>query len=321
MSHSKRSPQRKPRGKSEAAEPILEGFEAYLTLERNRSPLTVDAYLRDLRDFAGWMDGGTLLGATMSDIRRYIMYMAGDRGVDARTIRRRLSSLKTFYRYLKWSSQRTDNPAAEVPGPRMSDKKPEHLQVAEIERLLRTSVAGRTDFQRLRDHAILELLYATGIRRAEVASIRIHDVDLGNRTIEVTGKGDKKRTVLMGKAASRAVEAYLGVRPRTDDQALFVGRHGRHITPKHVWRIFRDIYDVSGLQKHATPHTLRHSFATHMVENDANLETVRELLGHEHLSTTGIYLKLAMEHKRRQYDEAHPRDRMLDAEPRKRGGR
>lgn len=319
MSHSKRSPHAKS---ASADEGILEGFSEYLTLERNRSPLTVDAYLRDLRDFASWMGASKLLRATMSDVRKYIMYMAGERRIDARTIRRRLSSIKTFYRYLKWSGQRGDNPAAEVPGPRMSDKKPEHLHVSEVERLLRTSVAGRTDFQRLRDHAILELLYATGIRRAEVASIRIHDVDLRNRTIEVTGKGDKKRTVLMNKAASQAIEAYLGVRPRTDDQSLFVGRHGRRLTPKHVWRIFRDIYDVSGLQKHATPHTLRHSFATHMVENDANLETVRELLGHEHLSTTGIYLKLAMEHKRRQYDEAHPRDRMIDAGgPKKRGRR
>lgn len=319
MSHSNRSPQGKGASPDEG---ILEGFTEYLTLERNRSPLTVDAYLRDLRDFASWMGASKLLRATMSDVRKYVMYMAGERRVDARTIRRRLSSMKTFYRYLKWSGQRDDNPAAEVPGPRMSDKKPEHLQVSEVERLLRTSVAGRTDFQRLRDHAILELLYATGIRRAEVASIRIHDVDLRNRTIEVTGKGNKKRTVLMNKAASQAIEAYLGVRPRTDDQSLFVGRHGRQLTPKHVWRIFRDIYDVSGLQKHATPHTLRHSFATHMVENDANLETVRELLGHEHLSTTGIYLKLAMEHKRRQYDEAHPRDRMLDADgPKKRGRR
>ncbi len=318
MSHTGRSV--KPRAPS-ADEVALSGFSEYLTLERNRSPLTVDAYMRDLHDFGTWLGAGRLQQASMSEIRRYVMYMAGERRVDARTIRRRLSSLKTFYRYLKWSGGRADNPAAEVPGPRMADKKPEHLHVSEVERLLHTQVAGRTDFQRLRDRAILEILYATGIRRAEVASIRIHDVDLRNRTIEVTGKGNKKRTVLMGKAASGALEAYLGVRPRTDDQALFVGRHGRRITPKHVWRIFRDVYDVSGLQKHATPHTLRHSFATHMVENDANLETVRELLGHEHLSTTGIYLKLAMEHKRRQYDEAHPRDRMVDAPERKRGRR
>jgi len=316
MSHSVRSPRHQAQSPDEAT---LSAFAAYLTLERNRSPLTVDAYLRDLRDFASWLGSGKLAKATMSDVRRYVMYQAGERKVDARTIRRRLSSLKTFYGYLKWSGERGDNPASEVPGPRMADRKPEHLHVSEVERLLHTAVAGRSDFQRLRDHAIMELLYATGIRRAEVASIRIHDVDLRNRVIEVTGKGNKKRTVLMNKAAAQALEQYLGVRPRTDDQSLFVGRHGRHLTPKHVWRIFRDLYDASGLQKHATPHTLRHSFATHMIENDANLETVRELLGHEHLSTTGIYLKLAMEHKRRQYDEAHPRDRMDDvARPQRR---
>ncbi len=309
MSHNQKSPRRKAETADQAT---LNAFTTYLTLERNRSPLTVDAYVRDLRDFAAWLGNGRLAKATMSDIRQYVMYQAGERKVDARTIRRRLSCIKTFYGYLKWAGQRSDNPAAEVPGPRMADKKPEHLHVSEVERLLHTSIAGRSDFQRLRDRAIMELLYATGIRRAEVASIRIHDVDLRNRVIEVTGKGNKKRTVLMNKAAAQALEEYLGIRPRTQDQALFVGRHGKELTPKHVWRIFRDLYEVSGLQKHATPHTMRHSFATHMIENDANLETVRELLGHEHLSTTGIYLKLAMEHKRRQYDEAHPRDRMDD---------
>ena len=143
------------------------------------------------------------------------------------------------------------------------------------------------------------------MRRAELAGTRLANVDLAERTIRVTGKGNKERTVLINHTAAEAIEAYLRVRPRSSDSALFLGRGGKALTPQHVWRIFTNIYRVSGIQKHASPHTLRHSFATH-------LETVRELLGHESLATTGIYLQLAMGHKRRAYDEAHPRDRMED---------
>lgn len=177
-------------------------------------------------------------------------------------------------------------------------------------KLLRTSVAGRTDEARRRDNAIMELFYASGMRRAELAGVRIADVDLAERTIRVTGKGNKERTVVINHAAAEAVAAYLRVRPQSDDPHLFLGRGRKGLTPKHVWRIFRTIYRISGVTKHASPHTLRHSFATHLVENGVDLETVRELLGHESLATTGIYLQLAMGHKRRAYDEAHPRDRV-----------
>jgi site-specific recombinase XerD len=156
----------------------------------------------------------------------------------------------------------------------------------------------------------MELFYASGMRRAELASVRLADVDLAERTIRVTGKGNKERVVVINHSAAAAIESYLRVRPSTSDPALFLGRGGHGLTPAHVWRIFRTIYRVSGVQKHATPHTLRHSFATHLVENGVDLETVRELLGHESLATTGVYLQLAMGHKRRAYDEAHPRDRM-----------
>jgi site-specific recombinase XerD len=116
--------------------------------------------------------------------------------------------------------------------------------------------------------------------------------------------------VVINRAAAEAIDAYLRARRHSSDPHLFLGRGGAGLTPKHVWRIFNNIYRVSGVQKHASPHTLRHSFATHLVENGVDLETVRELLGHESLATTGVYLQLAMAHKRRAYDEAHPRDRI-----------
>lgn len=306
------------------ADALILELMAYLRLERNRSQLTVDAYARDLQEFGAFLAKTPrkqspvgraypqLRGATTSDIRQYVMHLAGERGYDSRTVRRKLSSIKALYKYLRLYGQRADDPASGVPGPRVEKKTPEHLDVPEIGKLLATSLAGRPPWQRLRDAAIMELLYASGVRRAEVARIDVKDLNLRARTIHVHGKGSKERIVLINTSASRAIEAYMRVRPRPSEEALFLGRGGKRLTPKHIWRIFRDIYNVSGIQYHASPHTLRHSFATHLVENGVDLETVRELLGHESLATTGVYLKISMKHKQRQYDAAHPRDRMKE---------
>jgi site-specific recombinase XerD len=302
-------------------EGCVKDLSAYLLTERRRSPLTVAAYERDLREFAEFLKrsheaqpdefaSAALLEVRATQIRRYIAYLFDSRKYDSRTVCRKLSSIRALYRFLKITGVLADDPAFAIPGPAVAKRKPAPLKVDEVMRLLRTTLAGRTDTARLRDTAILELLYASGARRAEVASVALANVDLAERTIRVTGKGNKERTVVINHAAADAIEAYLRVRPRSSDPALFLGRGGKGLTPKHIWRIFRDVYRVSGIQKRATPHTLRHSFATHLVENGVDLETVRELLGHESLATTGIYLQLAMGHKRRAYDEAHPRDRM-----------
>ena len=302
-------------------DPLIRDLTGYLLTERKRSPLTVAAYQRDLMEFADFLQKSharrpedfpdpALLAVVSSQIRQYIAHLFDARGCHSRTVCRKLSSIRALYRFLKITGALENDPAAAIPGPSVAKRRPAPLKVDEVMRLLRTSLAGRTDAARLRDAAIMELFYASGMRRAELAGVRLVDVDLAERTIRVTGKGNKERTVVINRTAAAAIKSYLRVRPRSADSALFLGRGGRGLTPKHVWRIFRTIYQVSGIQKHATPHTLRHSFATHLVENGVDLETVRELLGHESLATTGIYLQLAMGHKRRAYDEAHPRDRM-----------
>ncbi len=318
MSHSRSV--KKPRPPAEAAlpegiDPLVRDLAGYLLTERQRSPLTVAAYARDLKEFSEFLGrngDASLRDVTASRIRQYIAHMFDTHGYDARTVCRKLSSIRALYRFLKITGVLESDPAFAIPGPSVAKRKPAPLKVDEVMKLLRTSLAGRTDAARLRDRAILELFYASGIRRAELAGLRLADVDLAERTLRVTGKGNKERTVVINRAAAAAIDAYLRVRPRSADPALFLGRTGAALTPKHVWRIFRDIYRVSGVQKHASPHTLRHSFATHLVENGVDLETVRELLGHESLATTGVYLQLAMGHKRRAYDEAHPRDRLGD---------
>jgi site-specific recombinase XerD len=305
MSHSRRDPQKLPE-----ADLLVRDLTGYLLTERRRSPLTVGAYERDLREFSAFLEGHPLKTVGTSDIRRYIAHMFDALDYDSRTVCRKLSSIRALYRFLKITGVIESDPAAAIPGPSIAKKRPAPLKVDEVLKLLRTSLAGRTDAARRRDNAIMELFYASGIRRAELAGVRLADVDLVERTIRVTGKGNKERLVVINRTAADAVKAYLAVRPRSADPALFLGRSGKALTPKHVWRIFNAIYRVSGIQKHASPHTLRHSFATHLVENGVDLETVRELLGHESLATTGVYLQLAMGHKRRAYDEAHPRDRL-----------
>lgn len=311
MSHSRRTKKAAP-----SPDPLVRDLRGYLLTERKRSPLTVEAYERDLVEFTrflGETEGRPALKTvTTSQIRQYIAHLFDARGCDSRTVCRKLSSIRALYRFLKITGVRENDPAAAIPGPSVAKKRPVPLKVGEVMTLLRTSLAGRTDTARLRDTAIMELFYASGMRRAELAGVQLGGVDLAERTIRVTGKGNKDRLVVINHAAGEAVEAYLRVRPRSADPHLFLGRGGKGLTPKHVWRIFRAIYGVSGVQKRATPHTLRHSFATHLVENGVDLETVRELLGHESLATTGIYLQLAMGHKRRAYDEAHPRDRVDD---------
>ncbi len=305
----------------ETTDPLILDLMAYLQLARRRSELTVEAYARDIHEFGAWLakTPGAVMGrqypqlreACAANVNRYVMHLIGAKHYSATTVRRKLSSIKALYKFMKRERLREDNPAADVPGPPMDRKIPQHLAVPEVRTLLQTrAVGGRSQTHRLRDNAIMELLYASGMRRAEIAGLDLGDVNLRDRIVQVYGKGRKQRRVPINHAAAEAIERYLSLRPRSADDALFLGRGGKRLTPKHIWRIFREVYDLSGISERATPHTLRHSFATHLLENGADLETVRELLGHESLATTGVYLSVAMEHKRRAYDQAHPRDRM-----------
>jgi site-specific recombinase XerD len=319
---------KKRKEKSHPVDPLIIEHGSQLQLLHGRSLLTLDAYAHDLELFGQFLTYGAkdppkktarerrawprLKTATYSDVVQFIMDLSGRRGYDMVSIRRKISSLKSFYNYLKHTGIRKDNPAADVPTPTITKKIPKVLAVSDVSRLLAARVAGRTDEQRLRDIAIMELLYASGIRRAEVSRIDINDIDLRARTIHIFGKGKKERMVVINKTATAAIQAYLSVRPRSNDPALFLGRSGRRLSPRHIWQIFRDLYKISGLKYLASPHTLRHSFATHLLESGVDLITIQQLLGHENVGTTQIYTNISMAHKRQAYDEAHPRDRMKD---------
>ncbi len=284
-------------------------FQASIRLERGQSERTASEYGRDVDAFHRWLGGTPLWQATTSEMRRYVMYLMGERHYTATSVRRKIAALRAFFAWQRREGKRGDNPSSDIRPPKPEKRLPKVLNEDEVARLLGTSIAGKTEFTRLRDRAILELLYASGIRRAELVGLNLEDVDLEKRRMRVIGKGNKQRIVFFNHAAADAMALYLGVRPRTGDQAFFVGRTGRRLNADYAGEIFRLFARLSGLSKHATPHVLRHSFATHLLENGADLMTIKELLGHESLATTQIYTNVSLEHMRKTYEDAHPRDR------------
>lgn len=298
-------------------DPTVAEFAAYLRLERGQSARTSEEYARDVELFGAFLEPGhprtapflELSGAGVSEVRRFVMELIGPRKYTATAVRRKIAALRAFYSLQKREGRRTDNPAADVPPPKAAKRLPRVMSESEVSKLLRTRMAGKTEFQRLRDVAIMELLYASGIRRAELVGLNLSDVDLERRIMRVIGKGNKQRAVFINQAAADAIRSYLGVRPRTFDEALFVSRRKTRLSHRQAWVVFRAFAELSGIAQHVTPHVMRHSFATHLLENGADLMTIKELLGHESLSTTQIYTNVSLEHMRRSYEEAHPRDR------------
>ncbi len=295
------------------ADPLISGFVTALHFNRGRSPRTCEAYARDLEMFAGFLGEGLgLTQASRTDVNRFVLELRGKRRYRANAVRRKLVALRRFYRYLVVEGLREDDPMTGIEPPKAEKRLPVVLKEAQVARLLRTRVAGRSDFQRLRDHAMLELLYASGIRRAELAGLNLQDVDLERKVMRVIGKGNKERVVFFNSAAGEAMHAYLGLRPRTADEAFFVGRYGKRLGVRHIWAIFKEIQRLSGVAVNASPHVMRHSFATHLLENGADLMTIKELLGHASIASTQVYTNLSMAHVRKVYDASHPRDRQRD---------
>ncbi len=307
-----------------SADPRVAGFADYLGA-RNASRATVVAYQRDLESFGSFLTAtaaGTdprehqappyprLADTLQPEVSAYAAHLLATREYSPKSIRRKLSALRTFYAYLKLIGARDNNPALEVPSPKIGRSLPKALSEREVDRLLTTTIAGGSDVQRLRDRALLEVLYGSGIRRSELVGLNLEDVDLERRQMRVIGgKGNKDRTVLLTAPAADAMRRYLEHRPRTADPAFFLSRNGRRLSDSMLYKLFRAFVAISGIDPSATPHTMRHSFATHLYENGADLLTIKELLGHESLATTQVYTKVSVQRLREQFDRSHPRQR------------
>ncbi len=310
-------PERRGRGTRDQSiyvpeDPSIRAFVTELHYAAGRGARTCEAYARDIEFFAKFLERDATT-AERADVKAFILHLASELRYQPAAIRRKLVAIRRFFRYLVVEGRRDDDPTVGVDAPKLPKRLPVVLDEDDVARLLRSPApAGRTDFQRLRDRAILEVLYASGIRRAEVASLNLQDVDLKRRIMRVIGKGNKQRTVLINQAAADAMLAYLGHRPRTADEAFFVGRRGTRLGVRAIWEIVTSCENLAGISLHASPHVLRHSFATHLLENGADLMTIKELLGHESLATTQIYTNVSVEHMRKTYDNAHPRDKRGD---------
>ena len=285
----------------------LTEYERYLAERKKASPNTLSSYLRDIRQYLAWLseEGLTPEQAAQSDVERYIKALTG-KGKSAATVTRSLASLKSFYTYLLGAGRVLVNPA-KGPAPAKVERKLPHILTAkEVELFLEQPDAS--DAKGCRDRAMLELLYATGIRVSELIGLNLDNVNLSASFIRCSSRG-KERIIPLYPAAVRALQDYLEhVRPQViehmDEKALFVNMNGERMSRQGFWKIIKHYQEIAGIQKDITPHTLRHSFAAHLLENGADLHSIQEMLGHADISSTQIYAQLVNQKLKDVYQKA-----------------
>ncbi len=289
---------------------VIKGYEAYLTTEKKASANTLSSYLRDVRQFSAYMEREerALSRATQTDVENYIKYLTV-RGKSASTVTRALASLKSFYTYLVYAGEIAMNPARGVAPSKVERKLPQILTSKEVELFL--DQPERTDAKGYRDHAMLELLYATGIRVTELIDLNVDNLNLSGGFLRCEGKG-KERIIPLYATAVRALTDYLkDVRPHLvgdpGETALFLNMNGKRMSRQGFWKIIKYYQEKAGIKKDITPHTLRHSFAAHLLENGADLRSIQEMLGHADISSTQIYAQLVKQKLKDVYTKAHPR--------------
>jgi len=288
---------------------FLSQFTQYLKNEKSLSPQTVKAYLSDIRDF------GKYLSSMHKDVeevdyslaRRYLRKLQ-EKGMTKSTLARRVASLRCFFHYLYSKGYLASFLLANLRSPKLDKRIPSFLEEDEVRSLLE-KVEGE-DFFRCRDKAILELLYATGMRIAEIVGLNVDDLDLSEEVVRVKGKGGKERMIPLGRYAIEALVKYLRKRKervKAGERAVFLNRFGRRLSETAIRRKLKDYLALAGISKRVTPHTMRHSFATHLLNRGADLRVVQELLGHERLSTTQIYTHITPRRLKEVYQKSHPR--------------
>ena len=290
-------------------------FINYLRNARNVSPHTERSYLSDLEQFSDFLGETDLSSVDHQTLRQFIAHLLRLK-VRKSSIARKLSAIRAFFKYLNREGILTNNPARLIATPRREKRLPAVLTADDAQRLMEapgTKGAAGHDSE-LRDRAVLETLYSTGIRASELTGMNREDINRHDRLIRIRGKRRKERVVAVGRKALAAIDTYLDRKPGGDEtQAVFTGPSGKRLTARTVQRILENYRKQLGLQQKASPHTLRHSFATHMLESGADLRAIQELLGHASLSTTQRYTHLNLDSLMDVYDKAHPKARKKKA--------
>lgn len=295
---------------------LIDSYFIYLTSEKNMASLTIKSYNNDWMDFLYFLENKAkfdLAALTIEEIdhgliRRYLADLS-NRGLAKTTIARRLAALKSFFRYLQKKEMIAANPMAQFSTPKIPKRLPKYLDVQEMSRVIEQPKEGTDPGKR--DKAILELLYGTGIRVSELVGMDVTSLDLSYGYIRVFGKGSRERLVPLGKAANQALDAYLReTRPRWDvlnAKALFLNKSGGRLTDRSVRSIVKKYCRKAGAKEILSPHGFRHSYASHLLDNGADLRVVQELLGHKKISSTQIYTHVSRAQLRKVYHLAHPR--------------
>lgn len=288
----------------------IEKFLNYLEYERNYSYNTIIAYRNNIENFVMYCNSKNVENVDTIDfqfVRTYISYLY-DNKYNARSISRIISALKSYFKYLQKENKIKDNPLELITSPKLEKKLPKYLTINEIEKILN---AVKLDNKiGIRDAFILELLYVSGIRVSELTNIKISDIDDNENKIKIMGKGNKERIVFYGTRCRCLLNKYLSIRNqflKCPNDYLVLSNTGRKINPREIRNIINRIKLKAGVDMNISPHTFRHTFATHMLNEGADLRSVQELLGHENLSTTQIYTHLTNEKLRRTYLNTHPR--------------
>lgn len=291
---------------------IVDEFIQFLSIERGLAENTLTSYRQDLLNFVEFLktkDIKNLKEVNRSELRDYLFELK-NKGRAPSTISRNLSSIRTFYQFLTSEGVIDTDPSTELESPKQAKKLPDVMTLEEVERLI--SQPDEAKYKGIRDKAMLELLYATGIRVSELIALERSYADLKNGFLLCKGKGNKERIIPLGNYAVEILDRYIErARPHLVkdklETALFVNHRGRQLTRQGFWKIIKKYAVKARISKPITPHTLRHSFATHLIENGADLRSVQEMLGHEDIATTQIYTRITKEKLKSIYSNAHPR--------------
>lgn len=292
---------------------VMKHYQAYMLLERGLSDNTREAYCSDVSRFLTWLDSGVGIEDITVDHLENFIYELHELGIAPRSQARIISGLKSFFRYLTIEKIRPDDPMSLIEAPAIGRHLPEVLSIDEIDAMI--AAIDDSDSLGLRNRAIIEVLYGSGLRVSELCTLERRRVFLDEGFLTVCGKGNKERMVPMSDATVEQIRLYLQdfdrsgavVKPGEEDY-LFLNRRGAHLTRVMIFYIVRDLAEKAGIRKTISPHTLRHSFATHLLEGGANLRAIQQMLGHESIATTEIYLHLDNTHLREEILAHHPRN-------------
>lgn len=287
-------------------------FKRFLQVEKGLSPNSIYSYTYDLKKFSEYLTSQNkdILAATQEDVQQFLKFEKTKKKNSTRTLARSLAAIRQFYNFLSDTEVNIDNPTTKIESPHIEKTLPDFLTIKEVDKLF--SSISEEDPYELRDKTIFELLYSSGLRISEAVDLEIDEIDFENSFLSIIGKGDKERIVPVNEEAKRLLLKYLrdsrqDILGTRESEFLFVSKKGSKLNRKSVWRLLKNYVVRTKIAKNITPHTLRHSFATHLIENGADLRSVQELLGHMDISTTQVYTHLAKEKLQKIHKQYHPK--------------